>query len=457
MAMPPPTLEQPTDAGAPPPSEVLFKEARRRRRRRRGWILGLAIIVVAAGIGIALQVGTSVPRHRFHPPSSRLPKPARSATPTTTPPSALTGSARITYTTGLVFLNATNGYALFRRGSGRRAPLTSCGRLYVGKTRDGGARYGSLEALPGCDADAITFNEQGDGFVYGPSMYVTHDGGTRWAAQKLPGVVLSVKVITTSVWVLSGTCSKVESTAEGRCRLSLFESADAGRVWHRRPLPPTARVYRSGAGGAPRSLVMTSPTTGYVVPTATDLATEPAARRSGQVPVWSSSDGGRTWVKRDIPCGDLSNVKTPTGPPRPRGASVSAASTGMLFAICWYGYPLPQARTGQDGTVLTSRDGGVTWSTRGTDRFGGEGGGKLEAVSTTTAFELSFHGGLLKTADGGAAWQPTGAVGYVTSPFALDFLSPSLGVVLGNTTLWHTDDGGASWTEVKPQFIRRTH
>jgi hypothetical protein len=34
--------------GAPPPSEVRFKEARRRRRRR--WILGLVIIVVAAGI-----------------------------------------------------------------------------------------------------------------------------------------------------------------------------------------------------------------------------------------------------------------------------------------------------------------------------------------------------------------------------------------------------------------------
>ncbi len=454
MTVRPPTIDRPTEIEAPESAEALFREARRRRRRR--WVLGSAVVVVTGAIAIAFGVGTNGPARRPRPTSTPT-TPAPSSTPTTNPKitaaSALFDDARITYTTGMSFLDPTDGYAIFRTDEGT-SPQT-CGHLFVGKTTDGGGQFRSVTRLPGCQANAITFDDRDDGFVYGPDLYVTHDGGSSWTAEKEPGDVLSVRPYGNSIWMLVSQCPAGEPTTTALCHLAFFDSPNGGRSWTQEAFPTTALMYTQGGAADPQSVVRASRSTGYVVPAPLHENRAATKTTAGMVAMWSTTDGGKFWVEHEIPCGMLGSVTVgnmaTSHAKAPLGAVVSAAPTGTLFAVCSYSYP-GQTPWLQYWTVFTSADGGVTWSKRASKVFGGKLG-KLDALSSTTAFELGFHGRLIKTSDGGSSWSPTGGPGIVTSPYALEFFGSIDGVALDSADLWHTADAGAAWTQVVPTVV----
>lgn len=121
----------------------------------------------------------------------------------------------------------------------------------------------------------------------------------------------------------------------------------------------------------------------------------------------------------------------------------------------------------QDKSVLVSEDGGLTWSHPGgcadtggadvcavTSLFGGYLG-QIEAVSSSTAFLYGGRSSIRVTTDGGASWSPSEL--YSTLVSRVIFFSTSLGIAFGDTpsdnngpTVWHTDDGGTTWTPVIP-------
>ncbi len=174
------------------------------------------------------------------------------------------------------------------------------------------------------------------------------------------------------------------------------------------------------------------------------------------VPLWYTGDGGTTWTSHALSCGMPA-----------QSVFLSAAPTGTLCGAC----------AGQPGlgnemkSVVASTDGGATWYhprgcshapalgtvTRGWCVTGFDGGylGGIVAVSSTTVFIFGERLGIAKIIGSG------GAAMYSTSLGDVIFFSPSVGVALGlspdnsGPDMWHTDDGGSSWTLVTP-FIQKS-
>jgi len=102
-----------------------------------------------------------------------------------------------------------------------------------------------------------------------------------------------------------------------------------------------------------------------------------------------------------------------------------------------------------DGSVLTTSDGGVHFSPRtavpGTQAAGGsEQPRALVFTSATTGFAATTSGDIVRTTDGGSSWAAVHQGGPGVNK--LWFLDPAHGFAVGNAgLLLRTDDGGQTW------------
>lgn len=454
-----PPAERPLETEVGDPPEVLFKEARQRRRRR--WAIGVAAVVLAAsgawvGYGASGNGGqvprpeaTTPPRQGAGPtgPATRAPSPA----PSTSPPSLQT----------VAFFNPTLGYGLFRQTQGGFCEVA------VAETTDGGSHFAVPVPVAPCGRSftlaGLAFDDHGDGFVYGASLFVTHNGGTSWQPDPQPGQVVSVEALGTSIWMLEADCAQpVSQTHPQRCPLQVYESTDGGRTWTPSPTPPASASVTGRIGRGWGSLIRVSTTAAYVVAAPPTPTSAPNRTTPGTVPLSFTNNGGRTWVQRSIPCGADA-----------QRAILSAAPSGTLFAVCgWY----TQVGGQQRKAVLVSTDGGASWSKQAT--CGGPpftappcslalgNLGVVDAVSSSTAYEIGSRGPLLETTDGGGEWtadQVTGEAGGSGGATAI-FFGPSDGVAFTTHHLWHTANASQGWSQTSPSvhqaplpLLRRGH
>lgn len=349
------------------------------------------------------------------------------------------------------------GYGLFLGSQS-----TPC-RIGVAATGDGGARFTvpvTVAAWPCASnppAEQVAFGSQGDGFVYGPGLFVTHDGGRTWAAANGLGDVLAVAPLGSSVWLLQARCGRVKPAQAQYCPLRMLTSGDGGRTWVPAARQPPASV--PGYGGsvpvepaAGRSyLVRTGQQSGYVATLAvTPYPVTPGPRAQGQL--WLTADGGRSWSRRAAPCTGM-------------GYAISAPPDGALFAVC-----AGEPGAGQQGKVAErSLDGGRTWTPgescgigRCTGPLGSGYLGQIAAVDARTVYLVGDRSPLLVTHDGGKTWSIVSAVtaGNDAGTYQVLFLSRRDGLVLGvdneppyypqQPTIWWTHDAGAHWTTTHP-------
>ncbi len=303
----------------------------------------------------------------------------------------------------------------------------------------------------------LSFDNHSDGFVYGPKLFVTHDGGVTWTPQAQPGTVLSVEALGYSVWMLEADCPAGTTTGGVVCPLRLLESSDGGHSWKPSPTQPPGAVAKATALKSEPAqgqswFIRVSTSAAYIVST-------PGSSPDGSptsAGLWYTADSGSTWTAGAVPCGFQA-----------LSVMLSAAPDGSLTAVCAWE---PSAGF-QPKSTAVSQDGGRTWVTHNPcpgplipqcansvpSPLDSGYLGAIDSISATTTFLVGGRTQLLVTRDGGKTWQPViprvGGSGENTDQVI--FFDSHDGVVLGTDSnigqaLWTTTDGGATWSEIVP-------
>jgi photosystem II stability/assembly factor-like uncharacterized protein len=412
--------------------------------RRATWSALAVMLGLVTGSGIA-SVAMSPADRRPATSASRSPSapPTTPATPTPTTPTTTISSPSppVEGMAQVAFLSPEDGYGLVvDQNNGRCASA-------VASTADGGTSFTSPAVVAtwacadGYQETSLTFDGVGDGFVYGPGLYESHDGGKTWANQSPTETVLDVVPLGTSVWMLQSQCSG------GPCTLSLAQSEDGGRTWQRSAsFPDPVAVGNESPSWLNISwLLRTSLWTAWVAVPTTGTA----------VTLLSTSDGGETWRHLLVPClgGWVENL--------------SRAFDQTLWLAC-AGQP---SAGSQLKSVMRSFDGGRTWvqgsacpplvtsttypscaeSNELTDGYLSD----IAPLSATTALIAGDRNVVQITHDGGKTWEPTNPpLGGDEGSGGLFFVNPQDGWVLVNPlgagVLWRTTDGGEQWSQVWP-------
>ena len=180
-----------------------------------------------------------------------------------------------------------------------------------------------------------------------------------------------------------------------------------------------------------------------------------------------TSDGGKTWEKKEIDMRPPGAEQRPGGrpgggPPGGFGGGGSAPLYNIYFVNENVGYI-----TGGRGTILKTEDGGKTWARKmarsDTPGRGGRRGGMranlmgIQMINETTGFIAGSENTILKTTDGGETWvgsSERARVGETRNNLEnIWFVSPTTGWVIGSFgTLMHTADGGETWEKRNAGF-----
>ena len=418
------------------------------RRLLRGLLRTLAFaILVAACSSSKIPSGSS----------RTTATPQTASAPTTMSPQSSTTTNPLTadQLTNIAFFSPTSGYGLFTRQG-----QVTC-QAVVGSTSDGGAVFGSLTMVTSwpcassVSVSVLAFDDHGDGFAYGPDLFVTHDSGASWTQVPQPGQVLSVEASGSSVWMVEAGCSP-STGPQTACPMQLLGSADGGRSWDPVTIPSNATLNNGfGAIAAQTWLIRLSPTSAYLAsnPQLVGQTVPPTA------PLWYTDDGGRSWSVRQVSCGFSAMTD-----------AISVTSDGTLVAVC-----AGESSAGsQAKSAVRSTNGGVTWtptfrcvqtssaiasSCMANPPLSSGYLGEIDAVTANAVFLVGARSSLLVTHNGGESWMTVEPLIGDDSDGTRQvvFFNSSDGVVLGYdannddaATLWTTTDGGMSWHSEVP-------
>ena len=318
----------------------------------------------------------------------------------------------------------------------------TCTRL--ARTTDGGQHWQLLPDPPAriqdgttdCSAQVcvsrVSFASPAIGYLYGPALLMTTDGGLTWHAQPGPQ--------TETLTIAGGHVYRVTYTSggcPGPCQPSLLEAPAGSSSW-RTLIGRLAEPGRSDSA----QIIVSGP----------DVLIAMYGSLAGPIPaqavVYRSAGGGGTWRQVADPCSGLG----PQGPNQEEDLIGLAAAPGGFFA----GLCAPHNITST--FVITSADAGATWRPTAAPPQGRWLGFVAAASPATIAVASGAMGGngtdtaqLLVTTDGGQRWvtaaTDTQDLTAGSAPAWLGFETPLAGQWLGDPHgVWTTTDGGLHWT-----------
>jgi photosystem II stability/assembly factor-like uncharacterized protein len=395
--------------------------------------LAAACAITVAGCGSAPGGGSQSGGSTAGSPGASTTTPASvPTTPSTSPssPALPSGFAVLSMT----FVSDTQGWAL------GTAPCASGHCLALLGTTDGGAHWQALTAPTKAAGGVFSTCQHGSpcvqqvrfmtpevGYAFGPSLFLTTDGGHSW--QQLPGSNVS------SLEGSGGTVSRISSGGTGCAGqpYSVQSAANGSDSWTTLPAPKIEMIcppvlYRQG-----QRIVVA----GYGNPAGGVRATAQIDR---------SPDGGQTWSSGPDSCGGTDGY----------ASGVALASPFVLVLLCQHQMPLAGGGYAP-AWVRVSTNGGATF---GPDRTLPAPDASLGtfiryqiAAGTVHRFfvaETGQYGSqLVETQNAGGTWA-THLTMPSTSPVILvGFEDPLTARVAQGDTVWTTRSGGQAWTADK--------
>jgi photosystem II stability/assembly factor-like uncharacterized protein len=301
---------------------------------------------------------------------------------------------------------------------------TNCNELL--RTRDGGKTWVTLPRPPLPVADTIgvqrriRFANLNDGWIYGPGLWVTHDGGATWNRPSIQGLAPDTPVtaletdgeVAHAVFISTAPDVTVVTSPVGR---------DQWRA--------AAVTIPIGAGPVPAPQLVVQGVGGWII------------ENNRTVVGGARLDKGQ-WVAWKSPCADKG------------GSAVITASTPTDVVVVrnegvWTGGPISQ-------NVFVSSDGGATFHEISQPI---KGDWRVDGVASSGADTIVIGGSgvntplsLNATFDGGRSWS-TVYYGPANASWSdLGFTGPTQGIAIvhseGGDQLLMTTDGGHHWNPI---------
>lgn len=381
--------------------------------------VGVPVLAAALVAGLTIQDHDSPsasPSTAAAASGSATPAPESSPPPPTTTAPKPVGFQPDSFT----FATADEGWVL-----GRTYPCTSANCRTLQHTTDGGQTWKQL-SLPAplrdntkADLVALTFTDRHNGWLtVDDQLYSTHDGGAAWHP-----VDVGLRSFGKH-WTLSLTADAVHITGMGSDNkvVVMMSSPLDSENWS----SSSTSAFTTGGGPVP-------------LPMYTGVG-ERAWLMIDNRGVTGSRLVGDTWVQWTPPCGN-------NGP-----ASWHAFTESRLVALC--GQPGFSENDPATSHLMTSRDGGATFTETGqvwpsVPRF------SSLIPADTTHLVAAIDNQLLTSSDGGTTWTTTWTDSDPEATIDGEFVSATTGfVVVGKrdrdapSTLLTTHDAGRTWEPV---------
>lgn len=431
-------LPESTRSRRPDTSSAATRASRAHRRGRRGrvlWLSGVFTAAVAALIVIAL-LPAATPIHAVRSPAWRL----VSSLGTVYAIDASAGATQAVTcpTTPTCYVETDSSTSELPTG--------------VEVTHDGGTRWDALPVPSGifittaltcpsaasCMASAISSSTFSAGTPSVPMMLSTNDGGATWSMESVsipadpgpdPGLVSADRNrgFGQLTCFTSLTCIAFGTTPYGLLegggghtpvmQTVVLRTHDGGAHWsiHDLPWVPTPSGGRAWSNAEPATF--SCPNASTCVGLAGVLSAPATGHQATSLLEWRTENGGTTWTHSWV--ASFSGMGG-------AGASVTCADTSHCLAFTG---PATPTTHGPGYEMLSTNDGGVTWST--SEPLAGTGV-TVTSVSCRNAADCWIAGGhnekgepevgvIMATTDGGSTWTSQSApktlsVGDVACP-----------------------------------------